>query len=281
MGRLCRNLVKFFLLIGFASIITATEDQAEAAGRFAKIQNSIVKLEKTGRIAVPVFRNATLLKLDDNLVSHHTKTGMVPLPRFAKRKYLPIDNALKQDFAKNGHLPVPVWSPRPKTTFASLSNKIPAKPLKLQVGISGNNTHCLAMAIYHEARGESERGQLAVAKVILNRVKSSAYPETVCKVVYQNHHKKYRCQFSFACDRHKDEPVEMAAWWQIMALAKNIMCTPSCSPNLAAYSPLKQLASEFAEVTHYHVNRVMPSWGKKLKVAGKIGAHIFYNNERV
>ena len=43
----------------------------------------------------------------------------------------------------------------------------------------------LANVIYHEARGESRRGQIAVGYVVLNRVKSSRYPNTISGVVWQ------------------------------------------------------------------------------------------------
>lgn len=59
---------------------------------------------------------------------------------------------------------------------------------------------CLATAIYFEARGESYRGQVAVAQVVRNRVKHKAYPNSICSVVFQNQSWKNRCQFSFACD---------------------------------------------------------------------------------
>jgi spore germination cell wall hydrolase CwlJ-like protein len=44
---------------------------------------------------------------------------------------------------------------------------------------------CLAEAIYHEARGEPILGKIAVAQVIKNRIASPAYPDTICKVVFQ------------------------------------------------------------------------------------------------
>jgi spore germination cell wall hydrolase CwlJ-like protein len=42
---------------------------------------------------------------------------------------------------------------------------------------------CLAKNIYHEARGESYKGQLAVALVTLNRVNSGEFENTICKVI--------------------------------------------------------------------------------------------------
>jgi len=49
----------------------------------------------------------------------------------------------------------------------------------------GDEISCLARAIYTEARGESLYGRLLVGWVIRNRVKSSKFPNTYCKVVYQ------------------------------------------------------------------------------------------------
>jgi len=51
--------------------------------------------------------------------------------------------------------------------------------------ISRKDINCTARAVYHEARGETIQGQIAVAYVILNRVKSSIYPDNICSVVYQ------------------------------------------------------------------------------------------------
>ena len=51
--------------------------------------------------------------------------------------------------------------------------------------IDEDELHCLAKNVYHEARGESKAGKLAVAHVTLNRVHSDEFPDTVCGVVYQ------------------------------------------------------------------------------------------------
>jgi len=50
---------------------------------------------------------------------------------------------------------------------------------------------CLSLALYHEARGEPLNGQRAVAEVIMNRVESDRFPDTICGVVMQPN------QFSF------------------------------------------------------------------------------------
>lgn len=54
---------------------------------------------------------------------------------------------------------------------------------------ASSEVQCLAKVIHHEARGESKRGQEAVAYVVLNRTKSKHFPQTVCKVVTQ--HKQF------------------------------------------------------------------------------------------
>ena len=70
---------------------------------------------------------------------------------------------------------------------------------------------CLATNIYFEARNEPFAGQFAVALVTLNRVNDTAFPNTICDVVYQGIHtsdgfpKRDRCQFSWYCDGASDE----------------------------------------------------------------------------
>ena len=50
---------------------------------------------------------------------------------------------------------------------------------------SNSDLNLLAHLVYAEARGESYRGQVAVASVVLNRVKSSSFPNSVAGVIYQ------------------------------------------------------------------------------------------------
>ena len=64
----------------------------------------------------------------------------------------------------------------------------------------GKQWACLAEAIYFEARGEGVEGQFAVAEVILNRVDSPKFPNSICKVVRQGTGRKHACQFSYNCD---------------------------------------------------------------------------------
>ncbi|MFN4012191.1 MAG: cell wall hydrolase [Pannonibacter sp.] len=122
---------------------------------------------------------------------------------------------------------------------------------------------CLAEAIYFEARGESEEGQVAVGQVVLNRVKNPAYPDTVCEVVYQNRHKRNRCQFSFACDDIPDRVSEGAPWARAQRLAKDLV---------AGAQYLRMVDAS----THYHATYVRPRWAGQMSKRGQVGLHIFY-----
>lgn len=60
---------------------------------------------------------------------------------------------------------------------------------------------CLSETIHYEARGESSKGKLAVAHVVLNRANSSRFPDSICKVVKQK--TAGICQFSWNCVKQK------------------------------------------------------------------------------
>jgi spore germination cell wall hydrolase CwlJ-like protein len=121
---------------------------------------------------------------------------------------------------------------------------------------------CLATAIYFEARGEPVRGQVAVAQVILNRVRSPLFPETICGVVYQGQMHP-GCQFSFTCDGHTDNPRNDDQWALAQDIAKRITAGELWLPEVG-YS------------TYYHANYVNPSWAGSMSKIDKIGRHIFY-----
>lgn len=136
---------------------------------------------------------------------------------------------------------------------------------------------CLTAALYHEARGESETGQLAVARVIINRARSRAYPPSICGVVFQNAERKNRCQFSFACDGHSDSPKNPEIRARIDRLAWTILRDRGTVDAELARGPYKMIM----DATHYHTRDVRPGWAGKLTPIGTIGHHIFYRSERV
>lgn len=125
--------------------------------------------------------------------------------------------------------------------------------------------NCLARAIYFEARSESDVGQLAVAKVVLNRVKDPAYPKSICQVVYQGSDRPNACQFSFACDGISDEPKQAAAWAKSKQIAARALAGDQSIQILGA-------------ATYYHADYVTPKWSSSFKRLIKIGRHIFYSD---
>jgi hypothetical protein len=122
--------------------------------------------------------------------------------------------------------------------------------------------HCLATAIYFEARGEPLKGQIAVSQVILNRVRSPKFPQTICGVVYQGQYRK-GCQFSFTCDGQSDNPRDKALWARAQELSKSFMAGEHWLPEVG-YS------------TFYHADYVRPRWSYRMNKIDKIGRHIFY-----
>ena len=130
------------------------------------------------------------------------------------------------------------------------------------------NLKCLAMNVYHEARGEPAKGQYAVAVVTMNRVKSSRYPNDVCRVVYQkgwsSRSQRYVAAFSWTLDRITDIPEESIGWKNAMSVAREV------------YYGKGERKVKIKDALYYHADYVKPRWAsQKLRVA-KIGRHIFY-----
>ena len=121
---------------------------------------------------------------------------------------------------------------------------------------------CLAEAVYYEARSESRSGQLAVADVVKNRVKSKHYPNSICAVVYEGAHRPFACQFSFACDGSMDRAPMGKAWQR--------------SQNIAQVSLTGFVPDLTKNSTHYHTVNIEPDWAGTLEFKAKIGFHKFY-----
>lgn len=122
---------------------------------------------------------------------------------------------------------------------------------------------CLATAIYFEARSEPVKGQIAVAQVIMNRVRSRYYADTVCGVVYEGAHKRNACQFSFACDGIADKPKDKKRWVIAQDLSRQV-------------TDGKVWLADIGHASHYHATYVSPRWRRSMKRIKRIGAHIFY-----
>jgi spore germination cell wall hydrolase CwlJ-like protein len=129
---------------------------------------------------------------------------------------------------------------------------------------------CLAQNIYFEARGEANVGQLAVALVTMNRVKSKRYPNSVCRVVWQ------RRQFSWTHDGKSDRPTDRRAWQTAQRIAYFAY---------EKYGKLPEKARKALDITHgalhYYAPRLAdPYWAKLQVVTRAIGGHIFLRGER-
>jgi hypothetical protein len=112
--------------------------------------------------------------------------------------------------------------------------------------------HCLATAVYFEARGEPLEGQLAVAQAIINRTETGRYASSICGVINQPG------QFSFSRSR---APASGNDWRTAQAIAQ-----------IATDDMWREVAPH---AISFHAARLSPGWRDKVRVA-QIGNHIFY-----
>ena len=141
--------------------------------------------------------------------------------------------------------------------------KSPAERLELAGQKRAKAEKCLADAIYFESRGEAERGQIAVAQVVVNRVFSGFYPEDVCETVYQNAHRHLACQFTFACEGKKLIVSDQLSWVRATRISRDMLDG-------------KLWLNEVGKATHYHAYWVKPRWVSEMRTIQKIGVHTFY-----
>lgn len=125
--------------------------------------------------------------------------------------------------------------------------------------------HCLALNIYHEARGEPDPGKLAVATVTLNRVRSAEFPDSICEVVYQRHwietQGRWVSAFSWTTESVDLLP-EAGVWQRIL--------------DVATRSYQGEGDPELGEALFYHATHVRPAWAKARQRIKRIGRHVFY-----
>lgn len=150
-----------------------------------------------------------------------------------------------------------------KITKVPTKTELTAFPFKK----GGKEWACLTEALYFEARGETIKGQFAVAEVIMNRRDSSKFPNSVCGVISQGAKSAKApraCQFSYKCDGAPEVFNEKKAYENAGKVAK-IM--------------LDGFARKLTKgATYYHTNYVNPRWSKKFNRTAQIGDHYFYRN---
>lgn len=126
---------------------------------------------------------------------------------------------------------------------------------------SARQLDCLTQAVYFEARGETPRGQAAVAQVVMNRVANPSFPKTVCGVVFQGA-ATHGCQFSFACDGSMSRDLEADAWDRARVVAERALSGV--------------VLADIGSATHFHTTAVQPYWGPQMLRVAQVGLHIFY-----
>nr|WP_314445847.1 cell wall hydrolase [uncultured Sphingomonas sp.] len=141
----------------------------------------------------------------------------------------------------------------------------PAAPFKLRADEISRlrAVDCLTQAIYYEAASEGVDGGRAVAQVVLNRVRHTGYPSSVCGVVYQGSERVTGCQFTFTCDGSLARTPVPYLWSRSRLIASEALAGRIFAP--VGYS------------THYHADYVVPYWAASLDKVAVVGRHIFYN----
>ena len=135
-------------------------------------------------------------------------------------------------------------------TEKALKRTLTGKSSRSKNTVSSANLDLLAKCVYAEARGEPYTGQVAIAAVVLNRVKSSSFPNTVSGVIYQKN--------AFTCV--SDGQINL-------------------TPNASAYSAAKDALNGWDPTNgclyYYNPATATSKWIWSLKVELKIGKHSF------
>jgi spore germination cell wall hydrolase CwlJ-like protein len=120
---------------------------------------------------------------------------------------------------------------------------------------------CLAAAVLYEA-GDDDKGQRAVAQVVLNRARHPAFPKSVCAVVFQGSERTTGCQFTFTCDGALGRRYTDLAWLRAQSVA------------MAALTGSVDRSVGLA--THYHTDWVRPYWSDSLEKIAAVDTHLFF-----
>lgn len=138
----------------------------------------------------------------------------------------------------------------------SIAAGIVAAAMMAPPAVDPKQHECLALNIYHEARGERVEGQIAVAQVTINRVDHDEWPSTICEVVYEPK------QFSWTHLVKQQTPQDNRAWRKARVIARDVMIGNVEDPTNGA--------------VFYHANYVNPDWAEYMDLSKVIGNHLFY-----
>ena len=123
------------------------------------------------------------------------------------------------------------------------------------------DAECLALAIYWEARGESDNGKRAIGWTILNRKAHEQFPSTICGVIREGGETP-PCQFSWWCDGKSDNPTNGESWRASLHVANRLLDNPGKDPTNGAL--------------FFHATGMKVPWRIKRQRVARIGGHIFY-----
>lgn len=118
-------------------------------------------------------------------------------------------------------------------------------------------TNCMVCNCYHESRGESFDGMVAVTKVVLSRMEANSHPNTACSVVYED------SQFSWTQDRHPNNisPTRSADKKGLELCKKAVSLAVKEGPNDIIY--------------YYNPKLARPYWARRMTRCGVIDNHAF------
>lgn len=142
--------------------------------------------------------------------------------------------------------------------------------VKKAAGASAKHVHCVATAIYWEAANEPFLGQIAVARVIMNRV-IHGFASNPCAVVYQTTTQTVGdqqlkvCQFSWHCEG-KGQPRNSPTYQQALQIATEVL------------EENKWVELFPTNILFFHNHGVNPRWRYKREMT--IGNHVFYSTGR-
>lgn len=234
-GRGASAVMGLFML-GLASSATAQDMSA-----LGNVQSAVKASERAGSTAaLGAYLNPTPAVASTTAIA--SVSGMIAQSRPAQSVTVRLAPSIATEAA---------WLYKAGWPLYALVDKYASSaPLDAQL-------NCLATAVYFEARGETVDGQLAVARVVMNRAASGRYPPDWCSVV------KQPAQFSFV--RHGEFPnvdANCQAWRRAEAVAQ--LAVANIVPSVST------------DVLWYHADYVAPSWRRGLQEVQQIGAHIFY-----
>lgn len=262
--------------------------QISAVETLAAVPRVLAVAPALSPVEMPVPLFVSLRPAPREAAQDPTAPALLPVPSD------PIVTEDPEDAARDGVAPGPLGgraaglSPRPRARppVPELSTIVTASPVprarpaeverkthhwvrydggwlaELPAAEGDREWRCLAEAVYFEARGETIQGQFAVAEVILNRVDSRRYPDTICGVVRQGASRMNACQFSYVCDGRPEVVAERRAFLRAGKIARLML---DGAPRALT-----------GGATHFHTRQVKPRWSKRFLRTASIGEHLFY-----